>query len=62
MPVMSYLFLMVTKLSLGFRGSNDCVSPGESLLQHVLDDPLLALARADGEPVCHVRYYISLSL
>ena len=52
------------KLSSGFRGSlsNDCMSLGESLLQHVLDDPLLALARADGEPVFYVRRYICLSL
>jgi hypothetical protein len=53
---------MVTNLLFAFRGSNDCMSPGESLLQHVLDDPLLALARADGEPVCYVRCYIRLSL
>jgi hypothetical protein len=53
---------MVTNLLFGFGGSNDCMSPGESLLQHVLDDPLLALARADGESVCHVRCYICLSL
>jgi hypothetical protein len=45
-----------------FRGSNDCMSPGESLLQHVLDDPLLALARTDGEPVCHARSDICFSL
>ena len=45
-----------------FRGSNDCMSPGESLLQHVLDDPLLALARADGEPVCHARCDVCFSL
>ena len=54
--------LMVTILLFCFGGSNDCTSPGESLLQHVLDDPLLALARADGEPVCRVRCYICLSL
>ena len=42
---------MVTNLLFGFQGSNDCISPGESLLQHVLNDPLLALARADGKPV-----------
>jgi hypothetical protein len=53
---------MVIKLLFGFGVSNNCTSPGESLLQHVLDDPLLALARADGEPVCHVRCYICLSL
>jgi len=53
---------MVTKLLSTFRASNDCMSPGESLLQHVLDDPLLALARADGEPACHVGCYICLSL
>ena len=39
---------MVTKLLFGFRASNDCVSSGESLMQHVLEDPLLALGRADG--------------
>jgi hypothetical protein len=49
-------------LLFGFGGSNGYMSPGESLLQHVLDDPLLALARANGEPVCHVRCYICLSL
>jgi hypothetical protein len=55
------LFSMVTNLFFGFRESNDAISPGESLLQHVLDDPLLALARADGEPAFHVRCYICLS-
>jgi hypothetical protein len=53
---------MVTKLLFGFRASTDSMSPGESLLQHVLEDPLLALARADGEPVFHVRCYICLSI
>ena len=36
------------------------MSQGESLLQHVLDDPLLALARADGEPVCRVGCMLHL--
>jgi hypothetical protein len=40
---------MVTKYLLGCRGSNE--SPGESLLQYVLDDPLLALARIGGKSV-----------
>ena len=31
------------------------MSTGESLLQHVLGDPLLALARTDGKLVSHVR-------
>ena len=44
---------MVAKHLLGCRGSNE--SPGESLLQHVLDDPLLALARIGGKSVCYVR-------
>lgn len=38
---------MVAKHPLSCRGSD--VSPGESLLQHVLDDPLLAIARIDGK-------------
>jgi hypothetical protein len=41
---------MVMKYLFGCRGSNVYLSPGESLLQHVLDDPLLAVARADGKP------------
>ena len=55
MPETRDSFSMVTKLSSGFRGPNDRMSPGESLLQHVLDDPLLALARTGGKLVCHVR-------
>ena len=38
---------MVFKRLFGCRGSNEFL--GESLLQHVLDDPLLALARTDGK-------------
>ena len=51
---------MVAKHLLDCRGSDE--SPGESLLQHVLDDPLLALARIGGKFICHVRRYICLSL
>ena len=32
---------------------------GESLLQHVLDDPLLALARTRGVSICRIRYPVS---
>ena len=38
---------MVAKHPLACRGSDE--SPGESLLQHVLDDPLLAIARISGK-------------
>jgi hypothetical protein len=47
-----------TKPLFGCRRSNKFL--GESLLQHVLDDPLLALARPDGKSVCHVRCYVSV--
>ena len=51
---------MVAKHLFGCRRSNEFL--GESLLQHVLDDPLLALARPDGKSVCRVRCYVCLSL
>lgn len=35
---------------------------GESLLQHVLDDPLLALARTRGMSICRIRYSVSQGL
>jgi hypothetical protein len=62
MPEMRDSFLMVMKRLFGCRGSNEFLSPGESLLQHVLDDPLLALARTDGKSVCNVKSCTCLSL
>jgi hypothetical protein len=51
--VMEYLFVCL------LGGSNALLSSGESLLQHVLDDPLLALARPGGKSVRHMWRYVS---
>jgi len=40
--------------------ANTSLFTGESLLQHVLDDPLLALARTGGESICCIRHCICL--
>jgi hypothetical protein len=51
--VMGYLFVC--------GRSNALLSSGESLLQHVLDDPLLALARPGGK-VCSSYGVLHLSV